>query len=78
MAIIIRLVLLWVIAVLMRMQVVWLELSYNIMYAKVSGQTLILFFRGLFLLYKSTKEIYVKVELRVLDHHKLTGQYTLT
>ncbi len=32
---------------------------------------------GLFLLYKSTKEIYEKVELRVEDHHQPTGQSTL-
>ena len=61
MAMILPLVLLLGISVLMRMQAVWLELNNNIMYAEISGQAVILFLGGLFLLYKSTKEIYEKV-----------------
>ena len=78
MAMILPLVLLLGISVLMRMQAVWLELNNNIMYAEISGQAVILFLGGLFLLYKSTKEIYEKVELRVDDHHQPKGQSTLT
>lgn len=78
MAMILRLVLLLGISVLMRMQAVWLELNNNFMYAEISGQAVILFLGGLFLLYKSTKEIYEKVELRVEDHHQPKGQSTLT
>jgi predicted tellurium resistance membrane protein TerC len=78
MAMILRLVLLLGISVLMRMQAVWLELNNNFMYAEISGQAVILFLGGLFLLYKSTKEIYEKAELRVEDHHQPTGQSTLT
>jgi hypothetical protein len=78
MAMILGLVLLLGISVLMRMQAEWLELNNNFMYAEISGQAVILFLVGLFLLYKSTKEIYEKVELRVEDHHQPTVQSTLT
>lgn len=50
MAMILRLVLLLGISVLMRMQAVWLKLDNNMMYAEISGQALILFLGGLFLL----------------------------
>lgn len=78
MAMILRLVLLLGISVLMRMQAVWLKLDNNMMYAEISGQALILFLGGLFLLYKSTKEIYEKVELNTDEKHRPTVDTSLT
>jgi len=77
MAMNLRLVLLLGISVLMRMQAIWLKLDNEIMYAEISGQAIILFLGGLFLLYKSTKEIYEKVELRE-EEHQPKGQSSMT
>jgi predicted tellurium resistance membrane protein TerC len=64
MAMILRLILLLGISVLMRMQATWFKLESNFVSAEVSGQAVILFLGGLFLLYKSTKEIFEKVEAK--------------
>jgi len=64
MAMILRLILLLGISVLMRMQATWFKLESDFVSAEVSGQAVILFLGGLFLLYKSTKEIFEKVEAK--------------
>ena len=64
MAMILRLILLLGISVLMRMQTTWFKLESDFVSAEVSGQAVILFLGGLFLLYKSTKEIFEKVEAK--------------
>jgi len=64
MAMILRLILLLGISVLMRMQTTWFKLESDFVSADVSVQAVILFFGGLFLLYKSTKEIFEKVEAK--------------
>jgi len=61
---ILRLILLLGISVLMRMQATWFKLESDFVSAEVSGQAVILFLGGLFLLYKSTKEIFEKVEAK--------------
>ena len=78
MAMILRLVLLLGISVLMRMQATWIKLDNPIIQAEISGQAIILFLGGLFLLYKSTKEIYEKVELNEDQNIHLRGQTSLT
>jgi len=78
MAMILRLVLLLGVSLLMRMQATWVKLDNEIIHAEISGQAIILFLGGLFLLYKSTKEIYEKVELDGDKHFQAKGQTTLT
>ena len=78
MAMILRLILLLGISVLMSMQSTWIKLDNSFIYANISGQAVILFLGGLFLLYKSTKEIYEKVELKVDEKNHLQGQSSLT
>ena len=78
MAMILRLVLLLGISVLMRMQATWIKLDNPIIQAEISGQAIILFLGGLFLLYKSTKEIYEKVELKEDQNIHLRSQTSLT
>lgn len=78
MAMILRLVLLLGISVLIRMQATWIKLDNPIIQAEISGQAIILFLGGLFLLYKSTKEIYEKVELKEDQNIHLQGQTSLT
>jgi predicted tellurium resistance membrane protein TerC len=78
MAMILRLLLLLGISVLMRMQATWIKLDNPIIQAEISGQAIILFLGGLFLLYKSTKEIYEKVELKEDQNIHLRGQTSLT
>ena len=78
MAMILRLILLLGISLLMRMQDTWIKLDNKIIHAEISGQAILLFLGGLFLLYKSTKEIYEKVELEGDKHFQAKGQTTLT
>ena len=78
MAMILRLVLLLGVSLLMRMQATWVKLDNEIIHGEISGQAIILFLGGLFLLYKSTKEIYEKVELDGDKHFQAKGQTTLT
>ena len=78
MAMILRLVLLLGISVLMRMQAPWLKLDNDFIHTEISGQAIILFLGGMFLLYKSTKEIYDKVELSDEKKNQTVGQSSMT
>ena len=78
MAMILRLVLLLGISVLMRMQAPWLKLDNDFIHTEISGQAIILFLGGMFLLYKSTKEIYDKVELSDEKKNQILGQSSMT
>jgi len=78
MAMILRLILLLGISVLMSLQSTWIILDNRFIHAYISGQSIILFLGGLFLLYKSTKEIYEKVELKVDEKNQPQGQSSLT
>ena len=57
-----RIVLLLGISVLIAMKEPWFKLDYSWLSAQISGQSIILFLGGIFLIYKSTKEIHEKVE----------------
>ncbi len=57
-----RIALLFGITVLIAMKAAWFSFDWGFMSAAVSGQGLILFLGGLFLIYKSTKEIHEKVD----------------
>ncbi len=61
-ALVLRIVLLFAISWLVAMQSSLFEISNAVMHANVNGQSLILFAGGLFLLYKSTKEIHEKID----------------
>lgn len=63
-AMVIRIVLLFGITWLIAMEQAWFEIDWGWIDGAFSGQSLILFAGGIFLLYKSTTEI----------HHKLEGQ----
>lgn len=63
-AMVLRILLLFGISILVVMSKPWLEFHWPFASAGFSGQSLILFAGGIFLLYKSTSEI----------HHKLEGQ----
>ncbi len=56
-----RIAMLFGISLLIAMQEPWFEINSTFLKASVNGQSLILFVGGLFLLYKSTKEIHEKV-----------------
>ncbi|KAB1154450.1 TerC family protein [Flavobacterium luteum] len=57
-----RIVLLLGISVLIAMKEPWFKLDYSWLSAQISGQSIILFLGGIFLIYKSTKEIHEKVD----------------
>lgn len=59
-----RIVLLLGISYLIAMKEPWFTINFEMVQAQVTGQSLILFLGGLFLIYKSTKEIHEKVDLR--------------
>lgn len=61
-ALVLRIVLLFTISWLIAMQSTLFEISTSIVHVAVNGQSLILFAGGLFLLYKSTKEIHEKID----------------
>lgn len=62
-AMVMRIILLFGISYLTAMQATWFSFDYGWLAADVSGQSVILFAGGVFLLYKATSEI----------HHKLEG-----
>ncbi len=64
-----RIALLFAISWLIAMQKPWFEINWKFVQASVNGQSLILFVGGLFLIYKSTKEIHEKVA-----HQEIEGQ----
>lgn len=59
-----RILLLFGISVLIQMKKPWISIDLSWFSADITGQSLILFFGGLFLLFKSTKEIQEKVDER--------------
>ena len=61
-ALVLRIILLFAISWLIAMQSTLFEISNSFMHVAVNGQSLILFAGGLFLLYKSTKEIHEKID----------------
>lgn len=61
-AMVLRIVLLFGISYLIQMQKPWFNIEFGWMEAHVTGQSVILIAGGLFLLYKSTKEIHEKIE----------------
>ncbi len=63
-AMVMRIILLFGISWLIAMQAPWIKFDSDLISGGFSGQSVILIFGGLFLLYKSTSEI----------HHKLEGQ----
>ncbi len=63
-AMVLRIVLLFGISYLIGMQKPWFSIDQSWLTAEVNGQSLILIAGGLFLLYKSTKEIHEKIEVK--------------
>ncbi|KEZ93463.1 TerC family protein [Nonlabens ulvanivorans] len=61
-AMILRIALLFGISVLISLQAPWFIFDWGWAHGSISGQSLILIAGGIFLLYKSTQEIYEKVE----------------
>jgi len=61
-ALVLRIALLFAISWLIAMQSTLFKVSNAVVHAAVNGQSLILFAGGLFLLYKSTKEIHDKID----------------
>ena len=57
-----RIVLLFGISLLTSLKAAWFQLDWGWITGGISGQAIILFFGGLFLLYKSTREIHEKIE----------------
>ncbi len=66
-----RIVLLFGISYLIQMQKPWFDIEISWLEAHVTGQSVILIIGGLFLLYKSTKEIHEKVEDRGHDEREV-------
>jgi predicted tellurium resistance membrane protein TerC len=66
-----RILLLFGISLLIAMKKPWFSFDYNWFSAQISGQSIILFAGGLFLLYKSTNEIREKVEEKGLEEREL-------
>jgi predicted tellurium resistance membrane protein TerC len=66
-----RIALLFGITVLIAMKEPWFTINFSWLNAQVSGQSLILLLGGLFLIYKSTKEIHEKVDLKGEEEKEL-------
>ncbi|HEX8574961.1 MAG TPA: TerC family protein [Flavobacterium sp.] len=66
-----RIVLLFGISLLIAMKKPWFSFDYDWFSAQVSGQSIILFAGGLFLLYKSTNEIREKVDEKGMEEQEL-------
>lgn len=62
-AMVFRILLLMGISVFIGMQETWFTIDTSFIQSEISGQSLILFVGGLFLIYKATKEIYERVEV---------------
>jgi predicted tellurium resistance membrane protein TerC len=71
-----RIVLLFGITILIAMKEPWLTINFSWLNAKISGQSVILFLGGLFLIYKSTKEIHEKVDLKGEEEKELKQSAT--
>ena len=66
-----RIILLLGITVLIAMKEPWFTINFSWLKAQVSGQSIILLLGGLFLIYKSTKEIHEKVDLKGEEEKEL-------
>lgn len=66
-----RIILLLGISYLIAMKEPWFSLNFSWLNAQVSGQSIILLLGGLFLIYKSTKEIHEKVDLKGEEEKEL-------
>lgn len=66
-----RIALLFGITVLIAMKEPWFTINFSWLNAQVSGQSLILLLGGLFLIYKSTKEIHDKVDFKGEEEKEL-------
>jgi len=66
-----RIVLLMGISYLIAMKEPWFSINFSWLNAQVSGQSIILMLGGLFLIYKSTKEIHEKVDLKGEEEKEL-------
>lgn len=77
-AMVLRIVLLFGISYLIQMQEPWFNIEFGWIDAHVTGQSVILIAGGLFLLYKSTKEIHEKVEDRGHDEREVRDQRSNT
>ena len=71
-----RIVLLFGITVLIAMKEPWFTINFSWLNAQVSGQSVILLLGGLFLIYKSTKEIHEKVDLKGEEEKELKQSVT--
>lgn len=70
-AMFLRIALLMGISVLIAMKEAWFTFDYSWFTAQITGQSLILFLGGLFLLYKSTTEIREKIEEKGAEEKEL-------
>ncbi len=66
-AMVLRIILLFGISWLISMQKPWFEINFGPIHGAVTGQAVILFLGGLFLLYKATSEIHEKLEGHASD-----------
>lgn len=66
-----RIALLLGISYLIAMKEPWFTINFSFLNASISGQSLILFLGGMFLIYKSTKEIHEKVDLKGEEEKEL-------
>ncbi len=71
-----RIALLFGISILIAMKEPWLTFDLSWFSAQITGQSLILLFGGLFLLYKSTNEIREKVDEKGQEEHELKKEAT--
>ena len=71
-----RIVLLFGITILIAMKEPWFTIDFSWLNAQISGQSVILFLGGLFLIYKSTKEIHEKVDLKGEEEKQLKQSAT--
>ena len=70
-AMFLRIALLMGISVLIAMKEAWFNIDFSWFTAQITGQSLILLFGGLFLLYKSTTEIREKIEEKGVEEKEL-------
>jgi predicted tellurium resistance membrane protein TerC len=70
-AMFLRIALLMGISVLIAMKEAWFAITFSWFTAQITGQSLILFLGGLFLLYKSTTEIREKIEEKGVEEKEL-------
>jgi predicted tellurium resistance membrane protein TerC len=77
-AMLLRIVLLFGISVVVQMQSSFISINNSWLKTEINGQAVILFLGGLFLLYKSTHEIFEKIENDSSDNKKSTVKISLS